>query len=137
MNAYVRRHLWSEREVASDIDISTAWVELSPAPLLKATKRVQQLIILVSGCERGRHDFQRQLPLPDGTAADPEVVLVDEGGESFRLRPSRPAPSGVGYVLGRASEPGQARGKRYPKVRLRSDKPFRASKVIWENSNPK
>lgn len=39
----------SDREVAEGVSISTDWIEIIPKPPLRATKRVQDLIIMVEG----------------------------------------------------------------------------------------
>jgi hypothetical protein len=138
--ASIRYWLWNrqrDREIANDLDISGDWVELTPHPPLKATRHVHQLTVLVDGYHRNPDDHPFQLHLPDGTTANLEVVIVDEGGESFRLRPTVCASSGVGYKRPHAPRPRRPGGISYTKVRMRSDKPFRASKVIWVDMNLK
>src|SRR5262245_1030908 len=88
----------NDREVASGVNISTDWVEITPQPPLKATKHVQDLIIHVDGYNRTLEDTRNRLPLPDGTLADPEVEIVDESGTVYRLHPSLLVSSGVGYT---------------------------------------
>jgi hypothetical protein len=136
----IRYCFWNKqrtREVASDLDISGDWVELTPRPPLKAQRHVQNLIVLVDGYHRNPSDHPFRLHLPDGTTADLELVIVDEDGESFRLRPSVYAEGGVGYTRPHAPRPRLPGGTSYPRVRMRSDKPFRASKVIWVDMNLK
>ena len=106
----------SDREVVSDVNISTDWLELTPQPPLRATKRVQHLIICV-----------------DGSTANSEVEILDESGKVYQLHPSLLISSGVGYRA--ASSLPQDRS--YTKIRIRSDKPFQASKIFWENFNLK
>lgn len=119
----------SDREVASGVDVSTDWLEITPQPPLKATKQVQDLIILVEGGNRSR--VNNRLPLPDGTEVDAEVEIVDQSGITYRLEPSLILSSGVGYT----ADSSLLRGKSFTKIRIRCDKPFRASKIIWENMN--
>lgn len=136
----IRYWLWNKqrnREVANDLDISGDWVELTLRPPLKATRHTQHLTVLVDGYHRNPGDHPFQLHLPDGTAANLEVIIVDEGGESFLLRPAVYAEGGVGYTRPYAARPRSPGGTSYPKVRMRCDKPFRASKVIWVDMNLK
>ena len=134
---YWRRNKQRNREVANDLDISGDWVEVTPRPPLKATRHVQHLTVLVDGYNSTPGDHPFKLHLPDGATANLEVVIVAEGGESFRLRPTVYAPGGVGYARPRAARPRAPGGTSYAKVRMRSDKPFRASKVIWVDMNLK
>ena len=127
----------SDREVASGVNISTDWIEITPKPPLKATKDVQDLIILVDGFSRSIEDVRNQIPLPDGTTANPEVELVDETGMSYQLHPSLLVSSGVGYTGHYAPHSSLPQDRSYTKVRIRSDKPLRASKIFWENMNLK
>ncbi len=119
----------SIREIARDIEISSEWCELRPQPALRATKHVQDLIILTDGYRRTDADNRTQIPLPDGTTAGPEVLLVDERGNDYPLHASLLIESGVGYT----AESWLLRGKSFPIVKLRCDKPFRASKIFWQN----
>jgi len=134
---YWRNTLYSEREVASDLDLSEDWVELTPRPYLRARRRVQHIAIVVDGYHRSPHDGRRQVLLPDGTTANPEVEIVDKDGERFQLRPGSYTSCGLWYRRAGATHSGPPDGTIYTKVRIRSDKPFRASKVMWGDANPK
>ena len=124
----------SDREIATNVDISSQWTELSPQPPLKSTKQLQYLIICVDGYTRTLPDDTRlQIPLSDGTTANPEVVLVAEDGNAYPLRPSSLLSTGVGYSPAATG----ASDISFTKVRIRSDKPFRASNIYWENLNLK
>ena len=125
----------SDREVATGVNVSTDWLEITPRPPLKATKQVQHLIILVDGYSRSLDDTRNRLPLPDGTLADPEVEVVDESGNVYQLHPSLLVSAGVGYTGHYAQRSSLPQNKSFIKIRIRSDKPFRASKIIWENEN--
>src|SRR4051812_1384348 len=80
----VSGYVWlkqSVRKVASGVNISTDWLELTPQPPLKVMKHVQYLTILVDGYHRSNDDNRNQIPLPDGTLANPEVEILDESGK--------------------------------------------------------
>jgi hypothetical protein len=123
----------SDREIARNVLISSEWSELTPQPPLKATKQVQDLIIMVDGYNRTLEDTRNEIPLPDGTTANPEVVLVDADGRSYPLHSSLLVSSGVGYT----TDSSLLRDKSFSKVKIRSEKSFRASNIIWENMNLK
>ena len=132
---YTLATLQSDRDVATGVNISTDWIEITPQPPLKATKQVHHLIITVDGYKRSVDDTRNELPLPDGTLANPEVELVDESGETYRLRPSLLTSSGVGYIADDATHSPLPANKAFTKIRIRSGKPFRAAKIIWQNVN--
>jgi hypothetical protein len=78
-------------------------------------------------------DTRSQIPLADGTTANPEVVLFDEKGTAYELHPSKFLSTGIGY--GPTSM--LPRHTCFTKVKIRNDKPFRASNIYWENYNLK
>jgi hypothetical protein len=123
----------SDREVATGVDVSGDWVEISAQPPLKATKQVQHLILTVDGYNRSLEDTRNQLPLADSTLVSPEVEIADERGMVYRLHPSRLISSGVGYT----TDSSLLRDKSFTKIRIRCDKPFRVSRIVWENENLK
>jgi hypothetical protein len=123
----------SDREIVRNLQISTEWSELTAEPPLRPTKQVQYLIITIDGYKRSVEDTRNQIPLPDGTTTNPDVILVDENGKTYRLHGSLLVSSGVGYT----ADSSFLRDKSFTKVRIRSDKPFRASTIYWENVNLK
>lgn len=127
----------SDLEVASDVDISTDWIELTPNPPLRARKHTQHLLILVEGYDRTLADSSIQLPLPDGTLATVDVEILDDTAKVYRLSPSLLVSSGLGYSGNYAPRSSLPQDKPFTKIRMRSDRPFRASKIIWENYNLK
>ena len=127
----------SDRDVTTGLNVSTDWVEVTPQPPLKATKQEQYLIILVEGGHGSPETTGNQLPLPDGTVANPEVLIVDERGTEYRLHPSLILSSGVGYTGHYGERSSLPQDTSYTKVRIRCDKAFRASRIIWENLNLK
>jgi hypothetical protein len=133
MFGLIRRFKQSDLLIASNVEICSGWTELAALPPLKPTKQAQYLIIAVDGYKRSLTDTRNQILLQDGTTANPDVVLVDSDGNSYQLQPSLLISSGIGYRAASAF----SKGMRFPKVRIRSDKPFRASNIYWENLNLK
>jgi hypothetical protein len=123
--------LRTSRKIARHLDISTDWMEITPRPPLRAKKERQRLQILVDGYQRGDED-RNWIRLPDRRIANPEVEIWDEYGKVYDLRPSSLITSGVGFTGKFAPRSSFPQDRFYTKVRIRSDKPFKASKVIWE-----
>ena len=123
----------SDRVVASDVSISADWLELTPQPRLKATKDVQHLIIFSDGDRRSGEETGNEIPRRDRTTGNSEVEIVDETGEVYRLHASLLLSSGTGY----RAESSLPQDKSYTRIRIRSDRPFQASQIIWENFNLK
>jgi hypothetical protein len=123
--------LRSARKVAKHLNISADWIELTPQPPLKAEKRSQYLQILVDGYKRDDKD-RNWIRLPDGTIVTPEVEILDEYGKVYNLHPSSLVSSGVGFTGNFAPRSSFPQDRSYTKVRIRSDEPFEASKIIWE-----
>ncbi len=121
-----------ERDVANNLSISSDWVEITPLIPLTATKRVQYLIIIVDGYHRGLEDTRKAIVLSDGTTITPEVELLDANGKVYNLCLALFLSSGVGYTAGSLPQ-----DVSFTRIRIRSLKPFRSSKIIWENLNPK
>jgi hypothetical protein len=127
--------------IASNVNISTDWLETTPQPPLKATKQIQYLIISVEGYKRNLHrnfeDKSMQIKLPDGTEINPEVQIVDEYGKVYSLKPTLFTPGGMGFGGDFDSHSSFPQDRSYTKVKIRSDKSFKASKVTWGCMNQK
>lgn len=127
----------SDIEVASDVDISTDWIELTPKPPLRARKHCQYVLIFVDGCDTTSDDSSTHLFLPDGTSVTVDLEILDNTSKAYKLSPSLFIESGVGYSGNYAARSSFPQDKPFTRIRMRSDKPFRASKIIWENYNLK
>ncbi|HKQ54028.1 MAG TPA: hypothetical protein VJT74_16750 [Pyrinomonadaceae bacterium] len=79
----------------------------------------------------------KNVRLKDGTIVKPEVQLVDQYGNVFdagvqmAASPSDNNGSITGYV------PRLPRDRLYTKVRVRSDKPLKVSRIFWRCSTYK
>jgi len=126
----------TDRDIAGDTAITSQWLEIKPTPVLKPSSKTSLVILELEGDYMP--DFQSQmLRFPDGKLGMPDVQLVDEQGSVFPLhflmvhhrdRTGSPVIGGAGF-----GAPELPADRSYAKVRLRSDKPMKCSKVIWRS----
>lgn len=126
----------TDRDVAGSMAIASPWLEITPAPALKPSGKASLLILELDGDYTP--DFQAQmLRFPDGTLGMPEVQLVDQQGNVFPLhflmvhhrdRTGSNVMGGAGF-----GAPDLPTDRSYGKVRVRSDKPMKCSKIIWRS----
>ena len=115
----------SDREIARSLSIDSDWVEILPKPPLRIQKHVQCLLLLTDGDIQRSVTLPTQFELPDGTLIDPEVEVVDGIGNVMRLE-SFLQNSNLAYKTD------FTKGEVLTRVRIRSQTPFRCSRVIWE-----
>jgi hypothetical protein len=111
-------------------------LEIGPTPALKPSGKTSFVILELEGDYTP--DFQAQkLRFPDGTLGMPEAQLVDQQGNVFPLhflmvhhrdRTGSDVMGGAGF-----GAPDLPTDRSYVKVRLRSDKPMKCSKIIWRS----
>lgn len=130
-----------EREIAGSTMITSNWLDLSPKEPLKPSNSEQSIRLEVT--EAYVPDKQRVgMRFPDGSLAVPEVQLVDVNGTVYQLDKSSlistNAPhedprnaNGLGGI--RFHKVGLPQNRIYRSVRIRSDRSFRCSKIMWED----
>ncbi len=126
----------TDRDVAGATAITSQWLEITPVPALKPAGKTSLLILELEGDYTP--DFQAQmLRFPDGTLGMPDVQLVDQQGNVFPLhflmvhhrdRTGSNVMGGAGF-----GAPDLPTDRSYGKVRVRSDKPMKCSKIIWRS----
>ena len=116
----------SDLEVASDLDISMDWIELTPKPPLKARKHTQCLLIFIEGYD----EMSADSPTID-------VEILDNTAKAYKLSQSLLVGSRLSFSGNYAIRSSLPQDKPFTKIRMRSDKPVRASKIFWENYNLK
>ena len=124
----------TDRDIAGATAIASQWLEIGPTPALKPSGKQSLVILELEGDYTP--DFQAQmLRFPDGSLGMPEVQLVDQQGHVFPLhflmvhhrdRIGSDVMGGAGF--GASDLPTD---RSYGKVRVRSDKPMKCSKIIW------
>ena len=126
----------TDRDIAGSTAITSQWLEIKPAPVLKPSGKTSFVILELEGDYTP--DFQAQmLRFPDGALGMPEVQLVDQQGHVFPLhflmvnhrdRTGSNVMGGAGFGV-----PDLPTDRSYGKVRVRSDKPMKCSKIIWRS----
>jgi hypothetical protein len=124
----------TDRDIAGPTTITSQWFEIGPTPALKPSGKTSFVILELEG--NYTPDFQAQmLRFPDGSLGMPEVQLVDRQGRVFPLhflmvhhrdRTGSNMMGGAGF-----GSPDVPTHRSYSKVRVRSDKPIKCSKIIW------
>jgi hypothetical protein len=124
----------TDRDIAGETAITSQWLEVKADPVLQPSSKAPLIILELEGNYTPDFDSQR-LRYPDGTLGMPDVQLVDEQGNIFPLhflmvhhldRSGSSALGGAGF--GATELP---RDRSYGKVRIRSDKPMKCSRIIW------
>ena len=126
----------TDRDIAGATAITSQWLEIGPAPALKPSGKQSLVILELEGDYTP--DFQAQmLRFPDGTLGMPDVQLVDQQGNVFPLhflmvhhrdRTGSSVMGGAGF-----GAPDLPSDRSYVKVRVRSDKPMKCSKIVWRS----
>ena len=126
----------TDRDVAGSSAITSQWLEITPVPALKPSGKTSLVILELEGDYTP--DFPAQeLRFPDGTLGMPDVQLVDQQGNIFPLhflmvhhrdRTGSDVMGGAGF-----GAPDLPTDRSYGKVRVRSDKPMKCSKIIWRS----
>jgi len=124
----------TDRDIAGATAITSQWLEIEPVPALKPAGKQSLVILELEGDYTP--DFQSQmLRFPDGSLGMPEVQLLDQQGNVFPLhflmvhhrdRTGSNVMGGAGF-----GAPELPTDRSYGKVRVRSDKPMKCSKIIW------
>jgi hypothetical protein len=124
----------TDRDVAGPTAMTSQWLEIGPVPALKPSGKQSLVILELEGDYTP--DFQSQmLRFPDGSLGMPEVQLLDQQGNVFPLhflmvhhrdRTGSNVMGGAGF-----GAPDLPTDRSYGKVRVRSDKPIKCSKIIW------
>jgi hypothetical protein len=126
----------TDRDITGSTAITSQWLEIGPTPALKPSGKTSLVILELEGDYTP--DFQAQkLRFPDGALSMPEVQLVDQQGNVFPLhflmvhhrdRTGSDIMGGAGF-----GAPDLPTDRSYAKVKLRSDKPMKCSKIIWRS----
>ena len=124
----------SDRDIAGATAITSQWLDIKAEPIVKPAGKSSLLILELEGDYTP--DFQaHMLRFPDGALGMPEVQLVDEQGNVFPLhflmvhhrdRTGSNIMGGAGF-----GSPDLPTDRGYSKVRVRSDKPMKCSKIFW------
>jgi len=123
-------------DVARDVTISSDWVEITLERPLEAERQIQYLIIDIT--TPYKPDYQSWgLRLSDGSVVTPQIQLVDEQGNVYDLTHNALDEKSIGFSkrdpVSHAID--LPKGRKYPKVRIRCDKPIHCSRIYWHCYN--
>lgn len=123
-------------KVSGSMTVGNEWIELRPEPHLKAEKDSQ--IVYFELEPPFRNDLYKEgngpnkgkgILMPDGEVINPEIEVIDQHGNTFRLVYS----GGIGlkptYELPYPNKWPRDRG--YAMIRIRSPRPINVKAVYW------
>lgn len=122
-------HPYLDRDVVGATSITSEWLEIIPKEPLHVERQVQYLVLDVADPFEPVYEVW-SLRLRDGSLVKPEAQLVDESGNVFDL--TSPALDTKGLALRNSNLPVD---RIYPKVRIRSNKTIRVSRIFWRCYN--
>lgn len=123
------------RKVSGPVQIGSQWTEISPAPPLTATGKLQFVGLKINGLKPGAAAPDGKIPLGDGRSLKIEVQLIDENGNSLTL-----FPNGIGEFaeFGKRAQNKEnvddayfEPGEKFTKIKIRSDQNLSVDEVIW------
>ena len=121
--------------VATDVLVFSEWAEITPSSSMKVDRQIQAVVLIIDGYRHNVSDNKWQIKLLDGTVVKPEVRIFDEYGNVYDLHDSGRSNNDINFTP--ANRAGLPEDRNYTKIRIRSDKAFQVSKIIWRNRNLK
>lgn len=118
----------SYQVVAKDVEITTEWTDLTMTAPMKAEQDRQMIVLSGNGLDT--RSFEAVLP--DGTVVKPEIQIIDDQGSVYDTRLSTMNYRGPGF--GPAKGLAFPKDRTYVKLRVRSDIPFKITKIYWVSS---
>ena len=138
---------WQDRHmtIAEDVIVTPEWTEYVSKKPMVTKRRCQEISLWVDGCGSPRDRSLRgsgSLIFADGTLVRPQVQIVDEFGKirilkgGHHLLGHSNLPNGV-RTIQYAGYDGNLSNRKFVSILIRSDKPFRCTKITWHNYSPK
>lgn len=122
-------------KIADNKQLNPNWSEITPQSPLEATAKIHFVALKLQNVKGWADENKQKLRLTDGSELTIEIELIDEKGGATVL-----FPNGFGeYVeFGKRAEnrenPEESyfqNGKKFNKIRLRSDKSVIAEEILW------
>ncbi|HMS09933.1 MAG TPA: hypothetical protein PKE66_10650 [Pyrinomonadaceae bacterium] len=126
--------------LASNVAINADWSELKTDTPFKPSKQVHDIVLIVEGLSFDPK--RKEFVLPSGEAIDPELELIDTANNVYRLQSGsgsagdydsnaeRFRSASMSFRLVNDNLPSSVQ---FQTIRIRSDIPFRCSRVNWHN----
>jgi hypothetical protein len=125
-----------EVKLSGPLTVGDGWVELRAESPLKAEKSLQYVVLYLEPPYRQDFDGVGNGPdkgkgilMPDGGVMNPEIVVVDEHGNSFPLVYAGAFGDDPKYSVPYPAE--FPRDRQYTTVRIRSARPFKCRSIYW------
>jgi hypothetical protein len=133
----IAAELPKSRELSGPVALGPEWLELSPEPPLEITTgRAEYVGLELEGVERWDDQDGRRLKRKDSSVVSVQVAVVDEHGRTHALEPNA-IGAVVQFGLPRSAKGAEPpAGRRYSKVRIRSEPPLACRRVVWAVSRP-
>jgi hypothetical protein len=122
-------------KLSGPVTIGNEWVEFAPKQLLKADKDLQWVLLDLAppfednsragpgpGAEGG-------IRMPDGEVINPEIEVIDQYGNSFKLNWGGTRHGWPAYDLPYPQK--LPRDREYKTVRIRSPRPIKFKAIYW------
>ncbi len=128
-------------KLSGNLTISDQWIELQPQTPLKADKTFQWVVLDLElpfkddwNSEGRGPDKGAGILMPDGEVINPEIEVIDQYGNSFKL-----VYHGATGAFGSSEAPFYGypkidefpRDRQYKTVRIRSRRPIRVKAIYW------
>lgn len=131
------RSPYLDRDIAGSITLSDQWLEIAPTDALKPERRIHEIVLNFS--EPLEPDYKVWgVRLKDGSVVIPEVQLIDQDGNTYKLTTSSLDRMGMSFSMrdDQSHREILPTDRTYRAVRIRCEKLLRCSSVIWRCYNP-
>ena len=120
-------------QIATDVQVSSDWIEITPQPALTVCNQQQFITITIEGYNQTINEVDNATVKPDEKFLKPDVQIIDDQGIVYNLKIDAQELNGIRFARDNApgSDRSFPRDSYFTKVRIRSDKPFRSSKIYW------
>ncbi len=123
-----------EHTLATNLNVSNEWIEISPEPLLQTRRMVSEIAIALPNYRDDRRGFE--IKLSDGRIINPEIELIDVSGNVLELGNIGFNYTGSYDLIVFTPKGGVPKGE-YKTLRIRSDEPFTLDRMFWRERNLK
>lgn len=124
-------------KLSGPITIGNDWVELHPKSPLKADKNLQMVLLELKA--PFKNDFYNEgkapntgkgILMPEGDVINPEIEVIDQYGNTFKLVYSGSQNGAPSYSLPYPNHK-FPRDREYKTVRIRSPRPIKCKAIYW------
>jgi len=125
-----------EIKISGPVTIGEEWIEIEPASPLKAEKDLQMIFLELEPPLKGDVYNEGKEPnkgkgilMPDGEVINPEIEVLDQYGNKFKLVYS----GGIGFkpTYDLPYPDKWPRDREYKTIRIRSPKPIKCKAIYW------